>query len=302
MGQQDLLQPYDKSRFEQLVLPHLDDAFNLARWLLRHRADSEDVVQESLLRAYRFFFDRFQGSDARAWLLRIVRNTCYSWLEKNHRSELVIQFDEELHRHPAPTPEALVARAGETQRLILALESLPARSREIIVLRELEGCSYKEIAKITGIPLGTVMSTLSLARERLRRSLTAKEGTSATELAVRSSECVPTAEAASVGQIPTRVAFDGPKLNANRPGHSEARFEHPHFQLCDFWKSPHSSTGHASVACWLWWAKSEKGWHRFGFVVAYILVFYAVMCYVFQKSVRSARFLVEAVQNNKANR
>ena len=155
------------------MLPHLDDAFNLARWLLRNRADSEDVVQESLLRAYRFFSDRFQGRDVRTWLLQIVRNTCYSWLEKNHPSELMIQFDEELFRHPAPIPVALAARAGETQRLMLALGSLPARSREIIVLRELQGCSYKEIAKITGIPLGTVMSTLSRARERLQRSLTA---------------------------------------------------------------------------------------------------------------------------------
>ena len=114
------------------MLPHLDSAFNFACWLLPIRADGEDVVQESLLRAYRFL-DHFQGDDARAWLLRIVRNTCYSWLEKDRPSELVTQFDEESCRHRALTPEALAAQADERQHLILALESLPARSREIIV-------------------------------------------------------------------------------------------------------------------------------------------------------------------------
>src|ERR1700751_5467893 len=132
-----MLQAYDKSRFERLVLPHLDGAFNLACWLLRNRADGEDVVQESMLRAYRFF-DRFQGGDARAWLLQIVRNACYSWLEKNPPSALMTQFDEHLHRRPVPTPEALAAQADERQRLMLALESLPARYREIILLRELD--------------------------------------------------------------------------------------------------------------------------------------------------------------------
>jgi RNA polymerase sigma factor (sigma-70 family) len=167
---QDLLQPHDKSRFEHLVLPHLDGAFNLACWLLRNRADGEDVVQEAMLRAYRFF-DRFQGDDARAWLLQIVRNTCYSWLGKNRPFELTTEFDEELHQRPGPTPEAVAAQNHERYQLMQALESLPARSREIIVLRGLEGCSYKEIADIVGVPIGTVMSTLFRARERLQRSL-----------------------------------------------------------------------------------------------------------------------------------
>ena len=166
-----MLEPQDRIRFEQLVLPHLDSAANLARWLLRNRADSDDVVQEAMLRAYRFF-ERFHGGDARAWLLQIVRNTCYTWLEKNRPSEMMTEFDEEVHQLPSATPETLAAQADERQRLMLALESLSPRSREVLVLRELEGCSYKQIGEITGIPIGTVMSTLSRARERLQRTLT----------------------------------------------------------------------------------------------------------------------------------
>lgn len=165
-----MLQTQDRIRFEQLVLPHLDSAANLARWLLRNRADSDDLVQEAMLRAYRFF-DGFRGGDARAWLLQIVRNTCYTWLEKNRPAELMTEFDEEVHQVPAATPETLAAQADERERLMQALESLSARSREVIVLRELEGCSYKEIGEITGIPIGTVMSTLSRARERLQQTL-----------------------------------------------------------------------------------------------------------------------------------
>ncbi len=167
-----MLERAERIRFEQLVLLHVDSAVNLARWILRNSADAEDVAQEALLRAYRFF-DRFRGGDARAWLLQIVRNCCYSWLEKNRSSELVTEFDEELHPHPASSPEMLAARSDERQRLMRALESLPPRSREVIVLKELEDCSYKEIAEITGIPIGTVMSTLSRARQRLQRILTA---------------------------------------------------------------------------------------------------------------------------------
>jgi RNA polymerase sigma-70 factor (ECF subfamily) len=167
-----VLEPQDRTRFEQLVLPHLDGAANLARWLLRNRADSEDVVQEAMLRAYRFF-GRFHGGDARAWLLQIVRNTCYSWLEKNRPAELMTEFNEEVHQQPVATPEMLAAQADERRRLMLALESLSPQSREVLVLRELEGCSYKEIGEITGIPIGTVMSTLSRARQRLQRTLIA---------------------------------------------------------------------------------------------------------------------------------
>jgi RNA polymerase sigma-70 factor, ECF subfamily len=175
-----VLQPQERGRFEQLVLPHLDGAANLARWLLRNRADAEDVVQEAMLRAYRFF-DHFRGADARAWLLQIVRNSCYTWLQKNRPSEMMTEFDEEVHQRPAPNPETLAAQADERQRLMLALESLSPRFREVLVLRELEGCSYKEIGEITGIPIGTVMSTLSRARERLQRTLTSAASAAAKE-------------------------------------------------------------------------------------------------------------------------
>jgi RNA polymerase sigma-70 factor (ECF subfamily) len=161
----------DRERFEQLVLPHVDAAFNLARWLLRGRSDAEDVAQEALLRACRFF-GGFNGGDARAWLLQIVRNTCYTWLEKNRPMELSMEFDEELHQQTSATPETLAIIADDHKRLTLALETLPPRFREVLVLRELEGCSYKEIATITSIPLGTVMSSLSRARRQLYSALT----------------------------------------------------------------------------------------------------------------------------------
>jgi RNA polymerase sigma-70 factor (ECF subfamily) len=163
----DVLDSQDQARFETVVLPHLDAAYNLARWLLHRGADAEDVAQEAILRAYRFF-DGFHGGDARAWLLQIVRNTCYTWLEKNRGMKGMAEFDEELHGEPGPTPEALAIAADDRERLMSALESLPPRYREVIVLRELEGCSYKEIAAITSIPIGTVMSTLSRARHQLQ--------------------------------------------------------------------------------------------------------------------------------------
>jgi RNA polymerase sigma-70 factor (ECF subfamily) len=166
-----VLDPQDRIRFEQLVLPHLNSAANLARWILRNRADSDDVVQEATMRAYRFFVN-FHGGDARAWLLQIVRNTCYTWLQKNRPSELMTEFDEEVHQGSSANPETLATRWDERQQLMSALESLSPRFREVLVLRELEGCSYKEIGEITGIPIGTVMSALSRARERLRQVLT----------------------------------------------------------------------------------------------------------------------------------
>jgi RNA polymerase sigma-70 factor, ECF subfamily len=176
----------DRARFEQIVLPHLDAAFNLARWMLRSRADAEDVAQEALLRAYRFF-GGFHGGDARAWLLQIVRNTCYTWLEKNRPAE-IMEFDETHHSSElgasvaagAPdrpqlggSPEAQAIASEDRERLTRALEQLAPRFREVLVLRELEGCSYKEIAAITSLPIGTVMSALSRARKQLQVFLTA---------------------------------------------------------------------------------------------------------------------------------
>jgi len=167
----DGLDLQERLRFEQLVLPHLDAAFNLARWILRGRADAEDVAQEATLRAQRFFHG-FHGGDARSWLLQIVRNTCYTWLEKNRPMELAVEFDEELFPQTAVTPESLAIAGDHRERLTRALEDLPPRFREVLVLRELEGCSYKEIATITAMPIGTVMSALARARQRLQRSLT----------------------------------------------------------------------------------------------------------------------------------
>ena len=160
-------------RFEQAVLPHLDAANNLARWLLRSPADAEDVVQEAYLRALRFF-DSFRGGDSRAWILKIVRNTCYSWARKRAPGRAEEEFDETVHTREEKQDDAevkLVARA-ESDRVRRALEALPDAFREVLVLREIEGLSYKEIADITGAPMGTVMSSLSRARQRLREQLT----------------------------------------------------------------------------------------------------------------------------------
>ena len=167
----DVLNLQERARFEQLVLPHLDAAFNLARWVLHGRSDAEDVAQDALMRAFRFFRG-FHGGDARAWLLQIVRNACYSWLEKNRPMELTTEFDEQLYPQAGVTPESLAIAGDNRERLTRALEDLPARFREVLVLREFEGCSYKEIAAITSMPIGTVMSALARARQRLQSTLT----------------------------------------------------------------------------------------------------------------------------------
>jgi RNA polymerase sigma-70 factor (ECF subfamily) len=167
---QDVLDAGERVRFEQLVLPHLDAAFNLARWLLRGRAEAEDATQEAMLRSYRFFRG-YHGGDVRAWLLQIVRNTCFTWLQKNRPADSMTEFDEEQHPQVDSTPEALAIAGDNRERLMRAMEDLPPRFREVLVLRELEGCSYKEIATITSVPIGTVMSALARARERLQRVL-----------------------------------------------------------------------------------------------------------------------------------
>ncbi len=167
-----LADPQERERFEVLVLPHLDAAHNLARWLVRRDAEAEDLAQEAMLRAYRFF-GGFRGGDPRAWLLRIVRNVCYTWLE-SARGNPTAEFDEAVHGAADDTPESLAIAAADRERLTRALEGLPARFREVLVLRELEGCSYKEIAEITSSPIGTVMSSLSRARRRLEQALRAE--------------------------------------------------------------------------------------------------------------------------------
>jgi RNA polymerase sigma-70 factor (ECF subfamily) len=160
------------SPFEQVVLPHLDAAYNLARWLTRSDADAEDVVQEACVRALRFF-GGFRGDDARGWLLAIVRNSCYDFLRRHRPQELTDPFDEEIHTAVAqtPTPEALLLRRADRAMVRDALEALPVAWREVIILRELEGLSYKQIADVASIKIGTVMSRLARARARLQQLL-----------------------------------------------------------------------------------------------------------------------------------
>jgi RNA polymerase sigma-70 factor, ECF subfamily len=163
LQEQDIL-----ARFELLVIPHRKAAYNLARWLTRNDSDAEDVVQEAFLRAYRFF-EGFHGGDSRAWLLTIVRNTCHSWLQQNRK--LVLEENLAETKAMEPSPEALLIESVDRESLRRAIEELPAEFREAIVLREMEGLSYKEIGAVTGVPVGTVMSRLARARGRLARAL-----------------------------------------------------------------------------------------------------------------------------------
>ena len=162
------------TRFEQIVLPHLDAAYNLARWLTRNDADAEDVAQEAVLRAFKFF-GGFHGGDSRAWLLTIVRNTCYTWLQQNRALELTTPFNEEIHSVEGANPETILVEGADRQLLKQALEELPVEFREVVILRELEGLSYKEIANIVDVPVGTVMSRLARARKRLQLYLTERQ-------------------------------------------------------------------------------------------------------------------------------
>lgn len=170
-----------RAQFERVVLPHLNAAYNLARWLTRDDHDAQDVLQEASMRAYQYL-DGFRGDSAKSWLLTIVRHTCYSWLEKNRPSALTTVFDEQLHSVggdgpnagediPADGPEALLQQKQEQRQVQRWLEELPVEFREVLVLRELEGLSYKEIGEIAAIPIGTVMSRLSRGRNLLQRKL-----------------------------------------------------------------------------------------------------------------------------------
>jgi RNA polymerase sigma-70 factor, ECF subfamily len=156
--------------FDEIILPHLDAAHNLARWLVRGSDAAEDVVQEACLRAFRYF-GTFRGGNARAWLLKIVRNTAFRWLQKN-RAHLATEFNEAIHSEEceAVNPETLLLQGADTRLLEQAMDHLPERLREVLILRELEGLSYKEIAEVVGVPMGTVMSTLFRARERFQHA------------------------------------------------------------------------------------------------------------------------------------
>ncbi len=155
--------------FEEIVLPHLDAAFNYARWLSRNDADAEDVVQDAYVRAFRFF-SSFRGEDARAWLLTIVRNTWYGRFPRRSGSgdpTTIADAEADNRLDSGLDPEALLIQQESVEQVRRGLETLPSDFREVLVLRELEGLSYKEIAEVVGIPLGTVMSRLARARERL---------------------------------------------------------------------------------------------------------------------------------------
>jgi RNA polymerase sigma-70 factor (ECF subfamily) len=182
-GQATVMQPDTKLRFERLALPHLDAAFNVARWLTRNDEDAADVVQDAYMRALRYF-DSFSGSDgtqAKVWLLAIVRNTCFTWMKKNRRPEMVA-MDEEMEIGSADAlyevdsrrnePESRLLAAADAAMLDQAIEALPVGFREVIVMRELEDLSYKEIAAVTGVAIGTVMSRLARGRQLLRKALT----------------------------------------------------------------------------------------------------------------------------------
>jgi len=173
VGERDVHEQMRLRQFEQAVLPHMDAAYNLARWLTRNDHDAEDLAQEAYLRAFKFF-GGFQGANARSWLLTIVRNTCYTWFRENRAQELTTSFDENIHSTEADPfdPEKLLLQSESGRLLTQALEDLPLEFREVLILRELEGLSYKEIAVIAGIPPGTVMSRLARARTRLKQCLT----------------------------------------------------------------------------------------------------------------------------------
>jgi RNA polymerase sigma-70 factor, ECF subfamily len=168
-------------QFERAVLPHLNAAYNLARWLTRNDTDAEDVVQEACLRAFRYF-DGFEGENPKAWLLSILRHTCFTWLAKNRPGEMT-PLDDAVSDTVAAgdeggpeTPERQLLAADERSRLDRMIANLPAEFREVIILRELEELSYREIAEITAVPVGTVMSRLARARARLREGWQRQHG------------------------------------------------------------------------------------------------------------------------------
>ena len=167
----------DRRQFEETFLPFLDAAYNLARWIVQHDQDAQDVVQEAYLRAFKGF-QGFRGGNGRAWLLTIVRNTAYSWINKHAADHKLVPYDEEKHAEiisfDQSTKEVVVEKRRE--HLNNALLRLPAEYREVIVLYELEGLSYKELALALGVPIGTVMSRLSRARRRLQQEATHIQG------------------------------------------------------------------------------------------------------------------------------
>ena len=168
----------EKEGFEKALLPYLDSAYNLARWLTRNEHDAEDIVQESFLRAFRSFHSFTAGRDPRAWLLAIVRNCCHTFYQRNRVREKTVELDANSQPSLAPwsDPEAALLNAASSERLHQALDDLAFEYREVLVLRELEELSYKEIAQIVQVPMGTVMSRLSRARRELYSVLAGAAG------------------------------------------------------------------------------------------------------------------------------
>src|SRR5437899_9946174 len=175
--EQDAAQERELASFEETMLPHMDAAHNLAKWLLRNEEDARDVVQEAYLRAFKSFCG-FNGSNGRAWLLTIVRNTSYTLLKKNRAVDLTTPFDEEIHAsgHESVSPATILEQSEDAELVREAMDELPVEFREILTLRHLEGLSYKEIADIAQIPPGTVMSRLARARAKLKEYLVARIG------------------------------------------------------------------------------------------------------------------------------
>src|SRR5213080_1349371 len=175
--EQGASEEHELRSFEETMLPHMDAAHNLARWLLRNEQDAQDVVQEAYLRAFKSF-GGFHGSNGRAWLLTIVRNTSYTLLKKNHAVDLTTTFDEEIHGsgHESVSPATILEHAEDAELVKNAMDELPAEFREILTLRHQESLSYNEIGEISQIPLGTVMSRLARARDKLKECLAARIG------------------------------------------------------------------------------------------------------------------------------
>src|ERR1043166_2166595 len=167
-------QEHELASFEAMMLPCMDAAHNLARWLLRNEQDAQDVVQEAYLRAFRSFAG-FRGSNGRAWLLTIVRNTAYTLLKKNRTADLTTAFDEEIHAtdYKSASRATVLHHAEDAELIKKAMDGLPAEFREILTLRHQENLSYNEIGDILKIPIGTVMSRLARARGKLKRYLAA---------------------------------------------------------------------------------------------------------------------------------
>jgi len=158
-----------RARFETLLLPLMNDAYNLARWLMKNQEDAEDMVQESYLRAFRFFASFHEGTNCRAWFLRIVPNTCYTELGTRDPKHKQVPLDSEIDEieDTSPLPSVRLSQKTTVAAVREAIAALPVDFREVVVLRELEGLSYKEISEVSGVPLGTVMSRLARGRHQL---------------------------------------------------------------------------------------------------------------------------------------